>query len=72
LEIMIKNHAVENLIRENKTFQLDTVIETSMKEGMISLDKSLAELVQKGMISVDDAYSYAKNRDYLHILMKKK
>jgi twitching motility protein PilT len=41
VEIMFKNHAVENLIRENKIHQIDGVIETSLKEGMISLDRSL-------------------------------
>jgi twitching motility protein PilT len=70
LEIMIKNHAVENLIRENKTYQLDSVIETNAREGMISLDKSLAELVQKGLITADDAFIYCKNRDYLKMLIK--
>ncbi len=71
VEILIKNNAVENLIRENKTYQIDTVIETSMREGMISLDKALAGLVQKGIISVEDAFTYAKNRDYLQMLIKK-
>ena len=70
LEIMIKNHAVENLIRENKTYQLDSVIETNSREGMISLDKSLAQLVQKGLITADDAFIYCKNRDYLKMLIK--
>jgi twitching motility protein PilT len=71
VEIMIKNHAIENLIRENKTFQIENVIETSMSEGMISLDKSLADLVKKGLISVDNAIIYAKNRDYLQMLIRK-
>lgn len=68
-EIMIKNHAVENLIRENKTYQIDTVIETGSKDGMISLDKSLAELLKKGLITLDNAMTYAKNRDYLRMLI---
>ncbi len=71
LEIMMKNHAVENLIRENKAFQIDSVIETSYREGMITLDKSLADLVQKGLITVDDALTYAKNREYLQMLINK-
>jgi twitching motility protein PilT len=70
MEIMIKNNAVENLIRENKTYQLDSVIETSSREGMISMDKALADLVQKGLITGDDAFLYAKNRDYLKMLIK--
>lgn len=70
MEIMLKNNAVENLIRENKTYQLDSVIETSSREGMISMDKSLADLVQKGLITGDDAFTYCKNRDYLKMLIK--
>lgn len=71
VEIMFKNHAVENLIRENKIHQLDSVIETSLKEGMISLDRSLADLVRRGLVSVDDAFIYAKNREYLQMLVSK-
>ncbi|HOX10947.1 MAG TPA: type IV pilus twitching motility protein PilT [Candidatus Moranbacteria bacterium] len=72
LEIMINNHAVENLIRENKTYQIDSVIETSLRDGMISLDKSLADLVQRGMVTLDDAYVYTKNKEYLQMLINKK
>ncbi len=72
MEIMIKNHAVENLIRENKSYQIDSVIETSMREGMISLDKALADLVMRGTITADDAFVYAKNREYLQMLISKK
>lgn len=72
LEIMIKNHAVENLIRENKAYQIDSVIETSLRDGMISLDKSMADMVQRGLITADDAFAHAKNRDYLQMLISKK
>ena len=64
LEIMIKNHAVENLIREGKTYQIDNVIETSLKEGMISMDRSLLNLVREGIITIDNAMNYAKNKEY--------
>jgi len=72
VEIMFKNHAIENLIRENKDHQLDSVIETSLKEGMVSLDRALADLVLRGQVSVNDAFIYAKNRDYLQMLLSKK
>jgi twitching motility protein PilT len=71
VEIMFKNHAVENLIRENKIHQLDSVIETSLKEGMISLDRGLADLVRRGLVSVNDAFAFAKNREYLQMLISK-
>lgn len=72
LEIMLNNHAIGNLIRENKTYQIDSVIETNMREGMISLDKSLANLVQRGMITMEDAMINAKNQEYLQMLVSKK
>lgn len=71
VEIMFKNKAVENLIRENKINQLDSVIETGLKEGMISLDRVLADFVRRGIISVDDAFNFSKNRDYLQMMMSK-
>jgi len=71
VEIMLKNNAVENLIRENKAYQLDNVIETSLKEGMISLDKSLVDLVQRGFITPEDALIYAKNKDYFQTLINR-
>lgn len=69
VEVMFNNHAIENLIRENKNHQLDSVIETSLKDGMISLDRSLSDLVRRGLVSVDDAFIYAKNADYLKMLL---
>ncbi len=71
IEIMFMNHAVENLIRENKTHQIDSVIETSLKEGMVSLDRSLADLVRQGAIAAEDAMAYAKNRDYFSMLVSR-
>lgn len=52
-EIMIANSAVRALIREGKTHQLDTVIQTGASEGMQQMDKNLAQLVQTGIISYD-------------------
>jgi len=72
MEIMIKNHAVANLIRENRSFQIDSVIETSLKEGMISMDRSLSQLVKEGIISVEDAFVYTNNREYLKTIIKNK
>ena len=57
-EIMIANAAVRSLIREGKTHQLPNIIQTSASEGMISLDKVLAELVNKGDITIDDALTW--------------
>jgi len=72
MEIMLKNHAVANLIRENRSFQIDSVIETSLKEGMISLDRSLSQLIREGIISLEDAFMYTNNREYLKTIIKNK
>lgn len=71
IEIMLKNHAVENLIRENKSFQIDAVIETGLKEGMVSLDRALADFVRRGMVSAEDAMRYAKSQEYFKMLIGK-
>ena len=60
-ELLINNSAVSNLIRERRTHEINTVIETSSGEGMIDLNRSLAELVRIGEISVDSAYLNSTN-----------
>jgi len=57
LEILICTPAVGNLIREGKTFQIPSVIQTGKKFGMISLDDAILELLQKGWIGAEDAYN---------------
>lgn len=68
-EIMIADNAVRNLIREGKTHQLTNVIQTSASEGMISLDKVLAELVSKGEITIDDALTWALDPKALKMMV---
>ena len=58
-ELLINNSAIENLIREGRTAEIDVVLETSAEEGMITLNASLADLVRRGEISTDDAYRYS-------------
>ena len=60
-EIMFANNAVSNLIRENKAYQLDLVVETSLEDGMISLNRSLAELVRRGEVAPETAMAYSLN-----------
>ncbi len=60
-EIMVASAAVSNLIRENKIHELDLVIETSSEQGMISLNKSLFELIKRREISLKSALSYSRN-----------
>ena len=57
LEIMIANPAVRNLVREGKTYQIPSMIQTGKKYGMQSLDDAIMELLIKKIISPDDAYT---------------
>lgn len=65
VEIMFSNNAVSNLIRENKAYQLDLVIETSLEGGMISLNRSLTELVRRGEVAPETALAYSLNPEEL-------
>ena len=58
-EIMVANSAVRSIIREGKTHQLDTTIQTGANEGMQTMDRTLAKLVQQGTITYDNAREYA-------------
>lgn len=60
-ELLINNNAVANLIREKRTHEINTVIETSSGEGMIDMNRSLVELVSRGEISMETAYQYSLN-----------
>ncbi|MDD4272005.1 MAG: ATPase, T2SS/T4P/T4SS family [Patescibacteria group bacterium] len=54
-EILLNNAAAKSLIREGKIYQLESVIQTSKKEGMISMDKSLNNLIESGEVRREDA-----------------
>jgi twitching motility protein PilT len=69
-EIMISTPAVANLIRENKIHELDLVIETSAEMGMISLNRSLANLVRAKEISLENALNYSLNPSELSKLVR--
>lgn len=57
-EIMVCNHAVRNLIREGKIFQIESVMQTARGEGMVTMDKAIEELVGTGQITQHDSYSH--------------
>ncbi len=71
VEIMIVNPAIRNLIRERKVYQIDLVIETSLQEGMITLNRSLASLVKNKEISLETAETYSFNQAELRILLER-
>jgi twitching motility protein PilT len=61
LETMIVTRAVANLIRENKTFQIHSILQTGASQGMALLDNSIRELVQKGMVKAEDAARHVED-----------
>lgn len=68
-ELLISNSATANLIRERRTHELNTVIETSSQDGMIDLNRSLADLVRRGEISVENAYLHTLNQKTLERML---
>jgi twitching motility protein PilT len=60
---------VANLIREKRVHEVNTVIETSSTEGMIDMNRSLADLVRRGEISVENAYLHSVNPKNLERLI---
>jgi twitching motility protein PilT len=68
-ELLINTKAVSNLIREKRTHEINTVIETGSSEGMIDMNRSLAELVARGEVTVETAYQYSLNPNMLQKLL---
>ena len=60
-EFLRGNTAIANLIREGKTHQVYSVLETSTKEGMITMDKCIKNLYMEGIISYDDAVAHVRD-----------
>lgn len=68
-ELLINNKAVASLIREGRTHEIDVIIETGMKDGMIDMNRSLSELVRKGEIAPEQAYLHSLNPKVLERLL---
>lgn len=65
LEIMVVTPAIQNLIREGKSHQIDSAVQTGGKYGMKTMDMALADLYKKSMISYDTALTYSVDREIL-------
>lgn len=63
LEVMVNNQAIGNLIRENRTFQIKSIMQTGIAQGQQLLDKSLAKLLKQRVISKEEAIRYAEEPD---------
>ncbi len=68
-EIMLCNQAVKNLIREGKSHQLLSSIQTGRKIGMVSMDTSLVELYKQGIITVDEALAHSVDKTFIKRLL---
>lgn len=69
-EVLVANSAVRNIIREGKSYQLDAVIQTSVDQGMQSMDRTLIALVRAGTVTYDEAHSYAVDLQEFERLMR--
>jgi twitching motility protein PilT len=69
-EVLINNNAISNLIRENKVHEIPAVIETSAKEGMISSNRAMVDLVRRKEISLKNAMDYALDPSEVRNLLR--
>jgi len=72
VEIMIATSAVRNLIREGRIHQIRQIIETHAEDGMVSMEKALTGLFEKGLISYDDAVSHAVDQVSIRDILRMK
>ena len=68
-ELLINNNAVSSLIREGRTHEINVIIETGLREGMIDMNRSLSDLVRRGEITPDNAYLHSFNPKGLEKLL---
>lgn len=70
-EVMVANHSIKNLIKEDKIHQIPSVIGTSKKEGMITMDDALLDLYQKGIIDMPEVVeSSSKDKHFIEKISK--
>jgi twitching motility protein PilT len=68
-ELMYMTPAIANIIREKRTHEIDTMIETGFEQGMIDMNRSLVDLVRRGEITVENAFAFATNPKNLERLL---
>jgi twitching motility protein PilT len=69
LEVLIVSPAISNLIREGKTFQIPSAMQTGKQQGMVMLNDALFALVQKGLVEPRDAYIKAVDKNGFESLL---
>ena len=70
IEILVGSAAISNLIRENKTYQIPSVLQTSKSDGMQTLDMALLELYQKRKISANDCIDRAFDKKAMRLAVE--
>jgi len=71
-EIMLSTPSVSNLIREGKTFQLPSVLQTSRKLGMVTMNDALIDLVDSGQVEPQEAYLKATDKSGIIAMLKQR
>jgi twitching motility protein PilT len=71
LEILVCTPAIANMIRENRTFQIPSLMQIGIKQGMRLMDVSVAELVHSGVVTADEAILHVEDQvEFLKTLAK--
>jgi twitching motility protein PilT len=70
IEVMLANAAIRNLIREGKTHQIYSIMETQSGQGMITMDRALADLHRNGYITYEEAVNRAMDKENFVQLLK--
>jgi twitching motility protein PilT len=71
LEILLVTSAVSNLIREGKTFQIPSIMQTGRGAGMVTLGDSLLDLVKKGLVEPAEAYANAVSKQEFRSMLER-
>jgi len=69
-ELMLATNAIKTSIREGKSHIIDSILETSTEAGMVTLEKSLADLVREGKITLDSAQDWSLRPELLSRLVR--
>lgn len=68
-ELLINNNAISTLIRDARTHEISAVIQTSSQEGMIDMDRSLADLVKRGEVTIEHAFEHTMDpKNFKHYI----
>ena len=68
-EVMIPNTAIRNLIRENKIYQIQNIIQTSSKQNMFSMDQDISRLYKQGLISKENLINKCNDLQYIKTIL---